>query len=333
MRSRVMIIGLACASLGLVPWEGGALARNRSATLVAPAQAQPRVDDWANPYGLGLRLETDHYLLYTTLLDPNLLAQVPDFMESAHKAYNAQLPDPIEPRARSTIYLFSDRAQWEMFTRDLTGVHAAIFLKIQEGAYCFNGSCIAYDIGPERTLAALAHEGWHQFTNRHFAFRLPSWLDEGMAMTFEAFLRKDGRYQFEPTANAYRLEPLRETVSRGNLIPLEHLLAMSPGEVIATARSEQVQTLYGQSYALVRFLREAGGGRYQAGLRRLLADAVKGRWPLDPDALTIATDRNVPKTVGWNRVVGRQVFRYYVADDLEGVQRQYLAFCAQLTAR
>jgi hypothetical protein len=333
MRSRVMIIGLACASLGLYPWEGGALVRNRIANPVAPARAQPRVDDWANPYGPGLRLETDHYLLYTTVLDPNLLTQVPDFMESAHTAYNAQLPDPIEPLTRSTIYLFPNRAQWEMFTRDLTGVHAAIFLKIQEGAYCFNGSCIAYDIGLERTLAALAHEGWHQFTSRHFAFRLPSWLDEGMAMMFEAFVRRDGQCQFEPTANAYRLEPLRDTVSRGDLLPLEHLLATSPGEVMATDRSEQVQTLYGQSYALVRFLREAEGGRYLAGFRRLLADGLKGRWPLDPDALIIATDRNVPKTVEWNRVVGRQVFRYYVADDLDGIQRQYLAFCAQLAAR
>jgi len=288
---------------------------------------------WASPFGPGLRLQTEHYLIYTTVLDPRLLAQVPDLMESAHCAYNAQLSDPIRPRTHSGVYLFADRSQWEAFTRAITGPHAALFLRIQEGAYCFNGSCVAYDIGLQRTLAALAHEGWHQFVNRHFAFRLPSWLDEGMAMMFEAFVREDGRIRFEPAVNAYRIEPLSRTMVRGDLIPLDPLLTTSPGEVMATDPSERVQTLYGQAYALIRFLREADGGRHRDGFRRLLNDGLKGRWPLDPHALTVATDRNVPKTVRWNRVVGRQLFEYYVTDDLDGIERQYLAFCAQLVRR
>lgn len=328
-----MIIGLACASLGPVLWEEGALARSRITDPAASARARTRVHVWANPYAPGIRIQTEHYLIYTTVLDSCLLAQVSGLMESAHRAYNAQLSDPIEPRTHSTVYLFSDRSQWEAFTRALTGEQAALFLRIQEGAYCFNGSCVAYDIGPERTLAALAHEGWHQFVNRHFAFRLPSWLDEGMAMMFEAFVRQDGQIRFEPAVNAYRIEPLRRTVSRGDLILLDPLLTTSPGEVMATDRSERVQTLYSQSYALVRFLREGEGGRHLAGFRRLLDDGLKGRWPLDPHALTIATDRNVPKTVRWNRVVGRQLFQYYVADDPDRIERQYLAFCAQLVAQ
>jgi len=291
------------------------------------------VGDWSNPYGPGLRLVTDHYSLFTTLLKPDCLRVLPGFMESAHRAYNASLPDPVEPRTRSLIYLFSNRPQWEAFTRDVTGSQAEVLLKIHEGAYCFNGCCIGYDIGRERTLAALGHEGWHQFTSRHFAFRLPSWLDEGMAMTFESFTCRDGTYEFSASGNAYRLGSLREAVGGGGLIPLDVLLATSPGEVMAVGRTQRLHAFYSQSYALIRFLQEAGDGEYLCRYRRLVADGLTGRWPLDSEAQTVAADRNMPKTLEWNRLVGPQLFRYYVTDDVDGIDSQYRAFCARLVGR
>jgi len=340
-----MTIAMASAvvSLGVLEEAGsagqvGADAKTRmsaSATrrpLIGPTPGLRAICDWPNPYGPGLQLVTDHYTLYTTLLDPGFLRQLPGFMESAHQAYNAQLPDPIEPRTRSVVYLFSNRAGWEAFTRDLTGPQAEVFLKIQAGAYCFNGSCIGYDIGPTRTLAALGHEGWHQFTSRHFTLRLPSWLDEGIAVTFECFTYRDCLFQFSDAANAYRLGSLREAVTGGDLIPLEVLLATSPGEVLATDRSERVQAFYSQSYGLVRFLREAGDGKYLARYRRLVADGLQGNWPLEPSERAIAVDRNRPRTIQWNQVVGLRLFQYYVAHELQPIEREYLAFCAHLVA-
>jgi len=46
------------------------------------------VEVWNNPYGPGLKLTTAHYEIFTTLLDPLLLRQSPEFIESAYKAYN-----------------------------------------------------------------------------------------------------------------------------------------------------------------------------------------------------------------------------------------------------
>ena len=106
-------------------------------------------------------------------------------MESAYKAYNSQLPVPIKTSSKFIIYLFADRTQWEHFTWTFAGEQAEIFYKIKAGAYYHNDACVAYDIGPERTFSTLGHEGWHQFSSRHFKYRLPSWLDEGVAMLFE----------------------------------------------------------------------------------------------------------------------------------------------------
>jgi hypothetical protein len=53
------------------------------------------VETWENPYGEGLCVETRHYRLYTTLLEPLMLRQLPAFLESAYAAYQSQLPTPI----------------------------------------------------------------------------------------------------------------------------------------------------------------------------------------------------------------------------------------------
>ena len=78
---------------------------------------------WENEYGPGLKLTTEHYEVYTTLLEPLMLSQVPGFMESAYRGYNGQLPESVETRRRFTIYLFAEREQWERFTRAFVLYH------------------------------------------------------------------------------------------------------------------------------------------------------------------------------------------------------------------
>jgi len=71
---------------------------------------------WKNGYGPGLKLTTTHYEIYTTLLEPFILRGISGFVESAYRAYNSQLPEPIETKTKFIIYLFADRGQWEDFT-------------------------------------------------------------------------------------------------------------------------------------------------------------------------------------------------------------------------
>ncbi len=288
------------------------------------------IEPWQNIYGPGVKLTTDHYEIFSTLMDRNMLSRIPSFMESAYVTYCSQLPEPVGASARFTIYLFADRAQWEHFTWSFTGEQAEIFYKIKAGAYCHNGVCVAYDIGTERTLSTLGHEGWHQFSSRHFTYRLPSWLDEGVAMLFETYSYKNGTIIFEPAKNNYRLEALRKTLVSGIMIPLNELTAINPGQVLATNETEPVSAFYSQSYALVRFLRESDQGKRREIYNKLLADGFLGKWPLDDVSREIAIDRNLPRTILWNHIVGTQLFQQYIHEDLDKIELEYLEFCRQI---
>jgi hypothetical protein len=289
------------------------------------------VEAWENEYGPGLKLATTHYEIFTTLLKPSMLRRIPEFVESAYRAYNLQLPEPVKAESRSIIYLFADRRQWEDFTRSFAGEQAELFCRIKAGAYYHDGACVAYDIGSERTLSVLGHEGWHQFNDRNFTFRLPSWLDEGVATLFEAHQFRDGAFQFDPADNRYRLEALKKTLDEDRMVPLEELIATTPGDVLASDQTDAVMAFYSQSYALMRFLREADSGRRLATYRRLLADGLEGRWPLDEVSRKIAIDRSIPRSILWNQIVGLILFQEYISKDFEPVEKEYLAFCRQIT--
>ncbi len=290
------------------------------------------IEAWESKHGTGLKLTTRHYTILTTLMKPLMLSRIPEFMESAYGAYNRQLPEPVRAKSKSIIYLFADRRQWEDFTLGFAGEQAEVFCQIKAGAYYYEGACVAYDIGWERTLSVLGHEGWHQFSDTYFAFRLPSWLDEGVAMLFETHWTENGTLHFEPEDNGYRLDALRKTLSNGKMIPLEKLIGTQPGDVLAADQAEAVTAFYSESYALVRFLREAENGRYAETYKRLLADGFRGDWPLDKVSEHIAADRSIPRNILWNHIVGLLLFQEYIGADFEPVEKEYLTFCQKIVA-
>ncbi|MCK5225692.1 MAG: hypothetical protein KAQ89_03145 [Planctomycetes bacterium] len=288
------------------------------------------IQPWRNQYGQGIKITTAHYEIFTTLLEPLMLYDIPAFMESAYRGYNSQHSKSVETQNRFVVYLFANRWQWENFTKDFAGRQAPIYCKIKAGAYYLNGSCVAYNIGRERTFSALGHEGWHQFNNRHFKFRLPSWLDEGLAMMFEANGEKQGMFCFDATQNMYRLAALKKTLIKKRMIPLKELVATNPGEVLAMNENDAVMAFYSQAYALVRFLREDGYGKRLGNFQRMLSDGMFGNWPLNETGQKIAADRNIPLTVQWNRAVSLLLFEYYIDDDFDKIEKEYEIFCRKM---
>ena len=287
------------------------------------------IEVWENEYGPGLKITTAHYEIFTTLMEPLMLSQLPSFLECAYHGYQKQLPEPVNGSANKfTVYLFAERRQWDLFTVRFTGPQAATYLKIKRGAYYLNGACVAYNIGRERTFAVVGHEGWHQFNSRYFKYRLPSWLDEGIAMQFEISRYEDGLFTFESGRNLQRLSSLRMTLAGANMIPLEQLIALNPGEVIGS--DDSVTAFYSQAYALVRFLREDGYGKRLGSFHQMLSDGLKGRWQLSEGQRRVAIDRRIPLTVRWNRSVGSELFHSYIGDDFKGLEEEYRRFCKKI---
>ena len=287
------------------------------------------IEVWENEYGPGLKITTAHYEIFTTLMEPLMLSQLPSFLECAYYGYQKQLPEPVNGSANKfTVYLFAERQQWDFFTVRFTGPQAMTYLKIKRGAYYLNGACVAYNIGRERTFAVVGHEGWHQFNSRYFKYRLPSWLDEGIAMQFEISRYEDGLFIFESGRNLQRLGGLRMTLAGANMIPLEQLITLNPGEVIGS--DDNVTAFYSQAYALVRFLREEGYGRRLGSFHQMLLGGLKGRWQLSEQQRRVAIDRRIPLTVRWNRSVGSELFHSYIGDDFKSLEEEYKRFCKKI---
>ena len=297
-----------------------------------PAVRDVRV--WNNPYGPGLIIQTKHYRVYTTLLEPLMLRQIPGFVESAFKAYESQLPRPLGSERQMNVYLFDTRGQWEDFTKEFTGAESVMYLQIKKGAYVANGTCVAYNIGRKQTFSVIGHEGWHQFNQHLFVYRLPSWLDEGIATLFEACRYTQGRFVFEPDKNLMRLGSLKVTMQKGQLIPLNQLILLNPGQVInGHGNDDAAIAFYAQNYALVRFLREQNYGIRLRKYHAKLLGAADGTWPLQGDYAALAADRTRRLTVGWNTQVSAALFNYYFNEDIQKLDAEYRAFCAKITYR
>lgn len=280
----------------------------------------------------GLYIETDHYRIKTTLADPLMLRQVPAFVESAYKAYQSQLPDPVNDSEKFETYLFGQRAEWEAFTQTFTGSDAQVYLQIRRGAYALNSVCVAYNIGRKQTFSILGHEGWHQFVQRHFRYRLPSWLDEGVATLFETCQFDQGVFEFRPQDNLLRLGTLKQAIQQGHIIPLRDLITMNPGQAMAGYGSNEsaIMTFYAQNYALVRFLREYNYGQRLNQYHTLLLGGLRGNWQVDAGLAEAAANREVPLTAAWNRQISTQLFQTYITGDAAQFEAQYRQFCHEI---
>ena len=91
----ILLIGFALSCFGCQESPRPGVLNGSVGALHEPAQmayylrAEPAVkaaQTWKNSYGPGLTIQTKNYTVYTTLLEPLMLRQLPAYLESAHKA-------------------------------------------------------------------------------------------------------------------------------------------------------------------------------------------------------------------------------------------------------
>jgi len=243
-----------------------------------PAASAPAAAPWNYGEFAGRVYATPNARIHSTLPEGPLDRALPSFVERAIGHYRTAIVELPEVREPMDTYIFGTRGQWEQHTRERLGRSAGPYLAMGKGGFTTEGDAILYDIGPLDTLTIIAHEGWHQYTQRTFKNPLPLWMEEGIACWMEAV--RPGRGQsatspFMPWRNHERFSELRNGLRRGDTIPLEALLDSTPEQFLRQGK-DRMLLYYAQVWALIHFLREGENGRYEPALKALLLDAANG---------------------------------------------------------
>ena len=304
---------------------GCATAGRGPGALVGPdGAARLRSEPWAYGQRPGQRVRSPHYLIHTTIDDPEVVNALGQVMEGAFAQYRRIAPDAPVTNRPMECYLFQYRNEWAAFTERNTGDDAPIYLQINRGGYTFGDRYVAFFIGDIQTYSVAAHEGWHQYVARHFRHRPPPFLEEGLACLFEQVYWERDLPRWDLTANANRIRGLRNAVKSKSIIDLRRLIAMHAGQVV-NGSSFQVEAFYAQNWAFARFLWDAEDGRYRPALQRLLADAAAGR--LYRDGIN-----RQPGSTEWDPASAAPLLERYLEMPLPEIEQAYSAYIRKIVA-
>ena len=276
------------------------------------------VDSWDYKGDPGWKLGTSHYSIFTTIKDNDVRSMLPQVMEGAYSLYLQLVPGvPLSTRPMD-CFIFNERMEFNEYTKGATGKDSAIYLQIRRGGYALGDRYVSYYIGVNNTASVAAHEGWHQFVARNFKGRLPPFLEEGLATTFEGVEFKENLPRWNVGINPLRADGLRRSIDAKNLWPTELLIRTHAGEVV-NRTGEKIDAYYSQCWAFAKFLREAEGGKYAPALRLWLAETAAG---------TVYDPSHTHNRAGlpWNPGAVKPMLEHYLGMSLPEIDKAYQAY-------
>lgn len=232
------------------------------------------------PAADGLReVVTDDYIVRTDLPEDDLPAMLQRLaaMVKEYRTRTASLSDRADDR-RLPLQLYSE----------LSAYTAAGGTKGTAGFY--DGERLFAYVGktPDaRSWHTIQHEAFHQYLGAKLGYEVPIWLNEGLAEYFgESLFTGDGFVS--GLVPPWRLNQIREGITRGTFMPLRGLLAMTHEEW-----NESLNEMnYDMAWSLVHFLAHSEGGRHQAELTKYIQEAASGE-PLKTFTTTVGAPAKV----------------------------------------
>ena len=292
-----------------------------------PLSVEVTRSPWNSSYSTGEVLTSRHYRIYTTTTNQVLLGHLPGFIEAAYQNYLSLtgLGDRASDGPMS-VYMMATRQEWLALSENVLHAHRGIYQSVEAGGYCYNGVCAYWDLSGPSTFTVAAHEGFHQFLYHRLKDKLPTWLEEGLAVAAEGHDIQADCVTFDPNRNPFRINNLRSVIIEDRWIPIAQLLPLEAADVFGRVPNRAVN-YYAQLWALSTFLHS--DPTYSVGLRRMLADAEAGNFGralnLPPESLgRLRLGRD------YNQTVCLPLFNHYISRDLQAFDRQYLAFARQL---
>jgi hypothetical protein len=317
--ARWLRIAAAAGVVALLPLGGCSSEPQQAGQWDAPPRlSTSSVDTWEYKGSPGWRLNTPHYAIFTTIAKDDVREMLPQVMEGAYRQYVQLVPNVPLSNKPMECYVFFGRREWDEFTRATTGKDAHIYLQIRRGGYALHDRYVAWYIGPVATASVAAHEGWHQFVARNFKGRLPPFLEEGLATTFEGVEFQNDLPRWNPSLNPLRAQALRRTIDEKHLWPTEQLIRMHAGEVVNQS-GEKIEAFYAQCWAFAKFLREGDGGKHAAALRQWLQETADG---------TVYDPSRSHTRVGlpWNPGAVKPMLEHYLGMELPEIDAAYQAY-------
>jgi hypothetical protein len=298
-----------CAALSNSHWTGPA----------TPAPVSS--DGWQYNNDAGKVLKTPHYLIHTTISDPEVLLRLPQVLEGAYAQYQTFAVAPVTNKPMR-CFVFGKRNEWADFTSRHTGSDAAIYLQITRGGYTIGDWFVSYYVGENATYSVAAHEGWHQYVARHFKGRLPPFLEEGTACMFENVKFPANLPRWDLSLNPNRTLGLRNAIENRVLWPLDKLVTMHAGDVVQLP-GDKIEAFYAQNWGFARFLWEYDNGRYRESFKKLLSDTAAGQVYDPTNTLNRAGASWSPRSV-------RPMLEHYLGRSLTDLDVDYQQFIRKI---
>ncbi len=284
--------------------------------------AYERVTGWAWHDITGRQIETEHYIIYTTLTDDAQVQRFARVMEAAHTKYTELAPGVEKFDRQLPLFVFATYNEWARYTIATTGKDADAYLSVMNGGYAVKDQFVCWVSNETDALTTAAHEGFHQFVARHFRTRIPPTLEEGLASTFESVSVGKEAVTFDQVRNHRRQTALREAIDGDYLIPLETLVMIHAGDL--RDRDPRLREgYYAQAWALAVMLRT--DPTYRDATLNMLRVAASGN-------TTMEIGRNDGSQMYYPSRV-KPFLQHYVAPDWARLEADYAKAIQQLSAK
>ncbi len=275
-----------------------------------------QIRSWSEGANKGYVLESEHYILYTTVADPSYREVLINLAELQYLRFSHDLT--VQPIGKQRIYVFGNVREWIGYTKLRFPSVARNLLKIRSGGYTYMREAVFYYLGRYATSTILAHELFHLYLLYSASGRVPAWLNEGLACWYEALEWAGNEPVFTPRKNLFRIQHLREAYATNKLFPLKTILNTSAFRMTSRTYSDML-IYYAEVWALIRYLRDPVNKRYYERFKTLLRELGTKRF-----SRRVNGYMRKNKTAGVN--FDQSVFEEYITNDIEGFEKGFFGY-------
>lgn len=226
-------------------------------------------DYWLRSYADRITMETVHYTIYSTATKPQTL-RIGEAAESLYIAYTTFFKDILAAKGqkgRLKLNLYGDKQEFIRHNKSKSWAEA-----FYQAPYCY----AYYPVGESNPYHWMLHEGTHQLNSEVAHFKIPQWIDEGLATYFGTSKLKSGKLlPGQIDVNTYPIWWLRglsltgslpRDIRAGKIISLRSLIT----DENRSDMNKHFNLYYMEYWSLTHFLFHFDRGKYSDKFRKLI---------------------------------------------------------------